>query len=243
MNAVIFAISVFLPFSFSVASAQLPKITVGYSAMTSAHLPAWSAKESGIFAKNGLDVQLVYVRGGATVMMALLSRETPISQVGGSSIVGASLRGADAVMIAGGNATSDQWLISRPDIKTAELLKGGSAAIVLFGGLGDFMTRIALKRLGLTPVKDVALLQIGGNPERLGALETGKVQATMLPQPDNFVAQKMGFYNLVSVRLPYQSTGAATTRRFIQESPDIVRRYIKSQIEPSTASGPTGRRQ
>jgi len=135
------------------------------------------------------------------------------------------------MMIAGGNATSDEWLMSRPDIKTAELLKGGSAAIALFGGLGDFMTRIALKRLGLTPIKDVALLQIGGNPERLGALETGKILATMLPQPDNFVAQKMGFYNLVSVRLPYQSTGAATTRRFIQESPDIVRRYIKSQIE------------
>ena len=52
MKAVIFAISVFLPFSFSVASAQLTKMTVGYSAMTSAHLPAWSAKESGIFAKN-----------------------------------------------------------------------------------------------------------------------------------------------------------------------------------------------
>ena len=51
MKAVIFAISVFLPFSFSVASAQLTKITVGYSAMTSAHLPAWSAKESGICQK------------------------------------------------------------------------------------------------------------------------------------------------------------------------------------------------
>ena len=63
------------------------------------------------------------------------------------------------------------------------------------------MTRIALKRLGLTPVKDVAILQIGGNPERLSALEAGKVQATMLPQPDNFVAQKRGFYNIVSVRL------------------------------------------
>src|SRR5262249_50160034 len=62
-------------------------------------------------------------------------------------------------------------------------------------------------------------------------LETGKVQATMLPQPDNFMAQKRGFYNLMSVRLPYQSTGAATTRTFIRESPDIVRRDIRSQIE------------
>jgi ABC-type nitrate/sulfonate/bicarbonate transport system substrate-binding protein len=93
------------------------------------------------------------------------------------------------------------------------------------------MARIALKRLGLAPVQDVTLLQIGGNPERLSALQTERVQAAMLPPPDNFMAQKRGFYNLVSVRLPYQSAGAATTRTFIRESPDIVRKYAKSQIE------------
>jgi NitT/TauT family transport system substrate-binding protein len=231
MKAVILAVSLFLLFSFSIASAQLTKMTVGYSAIAAGHLPAWVAKEAGIFAKNGLDVQLVYLRAGTTATMALLSRQTPISQLGGPAIVGASLRGADTVMIAGGFVITEWWLMTRPEIKTAEQLKGGSAAIALFGGLGDFMTRIALKRLGLIPVKDVAFLQIGGNPERLSALETGRVQATMLPQPDNFLAQKRGFYNLMSVRLPYQSTGAATTRTFIRESPDIVRRYIRSQIE------------
>ena len=93
------------------------------------------------------------------------------------------------------------------------------------------MARIALQKLGLTPVKDVAIVQIGGVPERLSALEKGKVQAAMLPPPDNFVAQKRGFYSLVSVSIPYQSVGVATTRRFIRESPEIVKRYIKSQIE------------
>src|SRR5215510_2917238 len=231
MKAVILAVSLFLSLSFSIASAQLTKMTVGYSAIAAGHIPAWVAKEAGIFAKNGLDVQLVYLRAGTTATMALLSRQTPISQLGGPAIVSASLRGADTVMIAGGFVITEWWLMTRPEIKTAEQLKGGSAAIALFGGLGDFMTRIALKRLGLTPLKDVALLQIGGNPERLSALETGKVQATMLPQPDNFMAQKRGFYNLMSVRLPYQSTGAATTRTFIRESPDSVRRYVRSQIE------------
>ena len=231
MKAVILAVSLSLPLSFSVAPAQLTKMTVGYSAMTSAHLPAWLAKETGIFAKNGLAVQIVYVRAGTTVMMALLSKETPISQVGGSAIVSASLRGADAVMIAGGNATSDQWLMSRPEIKTAEQLKGGSVAIAVFGGTSDSLARIALKRLGLAPVKDVTILQIGGVPERLSALERGKVQAAMLSTPDVFIAQKNGFYTLVHVSLPYQTTSVATTRRFIRESPDIVRRYVKSQIE------------
>jgi NitT/TauT family transport system substrate-binding protein len=231
MKRVILAVSLLLPVSFSVASAQLTKVTVGYATIAAGSLPAWMAKESGIFRNNGLDVQLVYFTGGTPAVMALLSRETPISQVGGPAIVSASLRGADTVMVAGGFVITEWWLMARPDIKTAEQLKGGSVAITLFGGIADFMTRIALKRLGLTPVKDVAFLQIGGFPEILSALEKGKVQATMLPTPDNFIAQKRGFYNLVSVRLPYQSTGVTTTRTFIRESSDIVRRYVRSQIE------------
>src|SRR5215470_4825474 len=166
MKAIFLAVSLLLPLSFSVASAQPIKITVGYSAIAAGHFPAWMAKEAGIFRKNGLDVDLVYFRGGTPAMMALLSRETPISQLGGPAIISASLRGSDAVLIAGGLVLTEWWLMTRPDIKTAEQLKGGSAAIALFGGSGDFMTRIALKRLGLTPVKDVAMVQIGGNPER-----------------------------------------------------------------------------
>ena len=231
MKAVILVVSLLLLLSFSVASAQLTKITVGYSAIVAGNVPTWLAKDTGIFAKNGLDVQLVYIRGGATVMMALLSRETPISHVGGSSIVSASLRGADAVMIAGGTATSDWWLISRPNIKTAEQLKGGSLAVAVFGGTSDSFARIALKRLGLNPVRDVAILQIGGLAERLSSLENGRVHAAMLATPDVFIAQKKGFYTLVHVTLPYQTTSVATTRRFIRENPEIVRRYVKSQIE------------
>jgi NitT/TauT family transport system substrate-binding protein len=121
--------------------------------------------------------------------------------------------------------------MSRPEIKTAEQLKGGSVAIATFGGQADFISRIALQRLGLTPGKDVTIVQIGTVPERLSALDKGRVQAAMLNTPDNVTAQKRGLYSLVSVRLPYQGVGLATTRTFIRESPDIVRRYVRSQIE------------
>jgi len=232
MKAVILAVSLFVQFLFcSVASAQLIKVTVGNNAISGNGLPAWMAIEAGIFRKNGLDVQLVYFRGGTITAMALVARETPISQVSGPPIVSAVLKGADAVMIAGGNVVSEYWLMSRPEIKTAEQLKGGSVAIATFGGQADFISRIALQRLGLTPGKDVAIVQIGTVPERLSALDKGRVQAAMLNTPDNVVAQKKGLYNLVSVRLPYQGVGLATTRTFIRESPDIVRRYVRSQIE------------
>jgi NitT/TauT family transport system substrate-binding protein len=139
--------------------------------------------------------------------------------------------GAHAVVIAGGRVTVDYWLMSRPDIKTAEQLKGGSLAIATFGSQADFVTRIVLMRLALTPVKDVAIVQIGTLPERLSALEKGKVQAALLGITETLMAQKKGFYTLSSVSLPYQGAGVATTRTFIRENPNIVRSYVKSQIE------------
>ena len=107
MKAIILAGSLVLPLSSDcVASAQLTKVTVGNNAISGNGLPAWMAIESGIFRKNGLEVQLVYFRGGTITAMALVARETPISQVSGPPIVSAGLKGADAVMIAGGNVVS-----------------------------------------------------------------------------------------------------------------------------------------
>ena len=231
MKTLFLAVAVILPLSFSVASAQLSKVTVGYASVSGAHLPAWMAKESGIFRNNGLDVQLVYFRAGTTATMALVASQTPITQVAGSLIVNAGLRGADTVMVGGGSVIAEYWLMTRPHIKTAEQLKGGSVAIATFGGLADSFARIALTRLGLVPAKDVAIVQIGALPDRLTALENGRVQAAMFNAPDNFTAQKKGLNNLLSVRVPTQNAGVATTRAFIRESPDIVRRYVKSQVE------------
>ena len=79
------------------ATAQTTKLNVGYSAISGDQLPAWVAKEAGIFQKNGLDVQLVYFTGGTTAVMALISADTPLSQVAGSAVVNSVLSGSDAV--------------------------------------------------------------------------------------------------------------------------------------------------
>ena len=226
----VYALPALILTAIHLAEAQLTKMVVGYGSISVNHFPAWMAKESGIFRDNGLDIQLVYFSGGTTAMMALVSGETPISEVAGPSIVSAGLRGVDVVLIAAGIVTTDQWLVTRPEIKTAEQLKGGSVATSTFGGSSDFLARMALKKLGLTPMKDVGLVQVGGVPERLGALEKGKVQAAMISAIEALMFQKKGFNALAAASQAYQAAGAATTRRFIRESPDIVRRYVKSQI-------------
>ena len=216
------------------AVAQLTKLNVGYVGVTSDNAAAFIACETGIYTRNGLDVQLIYFNSGSMAVTALITGDTPISQTAGPSVINASLNGSDTVMIAGGNVTLDYWMLSRPEIKTPAELKGGAVAISRFGSASDFIVRYALQRLGLIPVKDVAILQVGSLTERLAAMETKRVQATVLAPPAMYQAQMRGFNMLADIAalgLPYQATGVATTRKFIRERSDVVRRYIKSHIE------------
>ena len=216
------------------AQAQPAKLKVGYSATSEVDLPAWVAKEAGIFEKNGLDVQLIYFTGGTTAVLALVSGEVPICQVAGPAIVNSALRGADIIMVAGGATSVDYWLMSRPEIKKAAQLKGGSVAISNFGAAADFVARYALDKLGLAPGKDVTIVQVGGTSDRLGAVLVGRVQATVLSPPANFIGQKKGLNILADVAklgLAFQYTGVATSRKFAREQPDIVRRYVRSEVE------------
>jgi len=216
------------------AQAQQAKLKVGYSATSEVDLPAWVAKEAGIFEKNGLDIQLIYFTGGTTAVLALVSGEVPICQVAGPAIVNSALRGADIIMVAGGATSLDYWLMSRPEIKKAEQLKGGSVAISNFGAAADFVARYALDKLGLAPGKDVTIVQVGGTSDRLGAVLVGRVQATVLSPPANFIGQKKGLNILADVAklgLAFQYTGVATSRKFAREQPDIVRRYVRSEVE------------
>src|SRR4029078_3924704 len=228
------------------AHAQHTRIGVGYSAISGDALPAWIAKDAGIFEKNGLDVPLVFFTArttgvvalvfaaAATAVMSLVSADTPITQLAGAAVVNSVLAGSDAALVAGGVTSLNYYLLTRPDIKTPEQLKGGSVAISRFGSSSDFIARYALQKIGLTPVKDVTIVQIGSTTARVDAALSGRVQATVVNPPASIIAQKRGMNmlaDLPKLGLVYQHPAVATTRKYIREHPDIVRRYVKSQVE------------
>jgi NitT/TauT family transport system substrate-binding protein len=216
------------------AAAQPTKLTVGYGAVSADQLVLWVAKDTGIFAKNNLDVQIVFFSGGTMSVMAMVSGDTPIIQASGPAVVAAGLGGSEGVVVAGGIVTLDYQLITQPNIKTIEQLKGGSVAIARFGGAADFVVRFALSKFGLNPQKDVTIVQVGTTPERLAALVGKRVQGTVLVPPTTFEAQKGGFYLLADIGelgLAYQHQGAVTTKKFIRERPDVVRNFVKSYID------------
>jgi ABC-type nitrate/sulfonate/bicarbonate transport system substrate-binding protein len=216
------------------APAQMTKLHVGYSAISADQLPAWVAKDTGIFERNGLDVQLIFFTGGSTAILALVSADVPITQVSGPGLVSSALASSDAVYVAAGITSLNYVLIGKPGLKSPEQLKGGSVAISRFGSATDSIARFALKKIGLTPGKDVAIVQVGSGPDRLAAALTGRVSAAVINPPSSFLAERKGLAVIADVAkmgLVFQHTGAATTRRFIKEHQDTVQRYVKSHVE------------
>lgn len=212
--------------------AQSKKIRVGYSSDAPGSLATWLAKEAGIFARNGLDAELVRTRSTIGVM-ALMSGDLDFIQASGPTVIDSGLRGSDLVYVAGGMATLDFIFISQPEIKTPELLKGGIIGLASIRGASLVATEFALEKLGLKP-KDVKYIVVGGTPERLIALRNKQLQATLLSPPTSIVAEREGFHQLADIGalgLPFLHNGIATSRRYIRDNTDTVKRYVKSQIE------------
>jgi len=227
----VLALGAFLLLAFcSSAGSQPARLNVSYSSESPGALSVWVAKESGLYARNGLDVQLLRVTGNVAVM-AVVSGEVNIGLMGGSAAIASNLAGSDAVMVAAGQVSTDYSLVTHPKIKTAQQLKGGIIGVASVVGSAMTATAYALQKLGLNP-KEVTLLVVGGTPERLVALRTGRIQATLLSPPTSFAAENEGYTiltDVVGMPLPYNSI--VSTRKFVRENPDLARKFIKAHLE------------
>ena len=225
---------------FMAAAAESPvpqtlkKVVIGYSAISTSQAPAWVAHEAGIFRKYGLDVQLIFVESGSRTVQTLISGDVVAAQVAGPSVIQSNLQGSGVVLIAGILNTMDYKLIVSRDITRPDQLKGKTVAVSRIGSSSDFATRYALEKYGLIPDKDVSILQIGSQPARFSALETGKIHGVMIAIPLTAKAAKMGYNTLADLQmlgLEYQHTGVAVTQNVIKTQPELVRNVLKAFVE------------
>lgn len=209
------------------------KILFGTPMPSGKVVPLIVAKESGMFEKYGLDVDIKYFNSGTMATTALVAGSVAISCSGGADAIQAMLGGADIVIISGIFNYVDGQIVSAKDITKPEQLKGKAIAISAFGANSEFQVKTALKQFGLVPGKDVTLIQVGAPTQRLAALEAGNVQATIQEPPQNLMAKKMGMnilLDLLDLKIPAQMIVIATTRSFAEKSPDIVDKFLKGLV-------------
>ncbi len=86
--------------------------------MSSSALSLWVAQERGIFAKHGVDAQLILIRGGSTLVASLLTGEIQLAFTSGVSVLGAAAQGVEVKMLTSISSRVSWKLIANPQIKT-----------------------------------------------------------------------------------------------------------------------------
>jgi NitT/TauT family transport system substrate-binding protein len=192
------------------------------------------AVAKGIYAKYGLDVNLTFIDSGSQAITALITGDMDFCQVGGDAVINAAVAGADVVLIAGFIDTYIFSLMVRPEIESVADLAGRAVAVNTFGGASDSAMRSLLRSFDLIPDEDVTVLAIGGQNQRLAAMETGVVAATLVSVPQTAQARAFGYRQLVNMAdlaIPYQYLGLATTRQRIDADRDTALRFVEATVD------------
>jgi NitT/TauT family transport system substrate-binding protein len=211
----------------------LKKLRWGVTSISASQWIPWIAKEAGIYEKNGLDVELILLKGSGQTSTAILGGSIYAAPVALPTVMLADLSGADLVNIAHTVPGVQSKLVVRQEIKRPEDLKGKRVATSSLGSLGDFLFRYIMRKYGLDPNREVTWLSIGTPPERLQALASGGVDAADLSYPTDARAVRMGFRVLWDARkeVVYPSMSVVTRRKYVQDDRDTVMRVVKSQVE------------
>jgi NitT/TauT family transport system substrate-binding protein len=211
---------------------EIKKIRLGYPSLAFTQSHIWVGREEGLFRKNGVDVDPVFLRGGQIATQALAGGDPPIVNVG--TVVQANLTGYNLVLIAAVEDKYYQVVFTRPEITRLEQLKGKKFGISGFGSATHYAAIILFRHLKLEPNKDVALIPAGPDAERLGALVAGKLDACFFNLSTAPIARRMGFNELINVAdlgVEVQGNGLATSRDYIKSNRATVKSALKGYIE------------
>ena len=194
--------------------AQTAVLKVGISEPVNTVLAVWMADAAGLYAANGLKVEIANMQGGSRGAQELAAGRIDVMHVGLSSVVRLNRAGADLRLIGSLSNVIRFTFFSAPGVKTAADLKGGVVGVSAFGSESDATVTLALRKLGLTR-DDVVLKEFGGGRRRLDALKAGEMKATSVNEPIASLAREQGMHVLVDLvpdQIPWLFSGLAVQR-------------------------------
>ena len=215
-------------------SQTLDKMRLGYSGTGLNNYVLEMGRRAGIFRKNGLDLEVVYVNSGSLLNQALIAGTFDVSFSQGSEAMLAKLRGADMRITAVIANRFNHVYLTAPVITSIKQLKGKKVAVSRFGSGSHFQSNLALKEGGLDPDKDVTVLQIGNSGARMAAILSGTVDGTIMAADFVPRAKKEGFNvvaDLADSKIDYPFLSLNMMGNYIERNPKMVKALIKSMAE------------
>jgi NitT/TauT family transport system substrate-binding protein len=180
-------------FSKALFAQPLETLNVSYASVTGSRIPLWIAKDSGLFEKYGLNVNLVVIAAGSAAIGALAGGDVEVLGAPGTTTLVSAARGLPVAII--GTFGPGVWkLVAHPSIMSIQELRGKTVGISRLGTGIEFATRRALVKLGLTPGKDVNILAtgLGESNKRIMVMLQGKIDATLVSADNISEAESKG---------------------------------------------------
>ena len=212
----------------------LEKMRLGYSGTGLNNYVLEMGRRAGLFRKNGLDLEIVYVNSGSLLNQALIAGTFDISFSQGSEAMMAKLRGADMRITAVVANRFNHVYLTAPAITSIKQLKGKKVAVSRFGSGSHFQSNLALKEGGLDPEKDVTILQIGNSAARMAAILSGTVDGTIMAADFVPKAKKEGFNivaDLADTKIEYPFLSLNFMGSYIDRNLKMFKALIKGMSE------------
>jgi NitT/TauT family transport system substrate-binding protein len=209
------------------------KLRISYSAVNATQAFLWVAQDKGIFAKHGLEGELLYINSGTMNIAALLGGSVQIAG-GGPVSIEARLRGVKLTILGNPLPWLASNLVVHPDIKSIADLPGKIAGISRFGSSTDQGFRYLFRKNGFNVDKDLKMLQMGGDSSRIGALKAGTIHYTFLGAAATNLARAQGFRVLATAQqmaIPFPWTSVVVEDGWLNKNRELAYRYMKCSTE------------
>ena len=213
------------------APAAVQPVHAAFTSFSASAAPWWMALEGGYFREQGLDVDLVQIAAGATLLAALQNGDREIVFSGGPSLVLGNVEGLETMIVGSTSSGLDIIVFVRPELQTYDDLRGKTIGAGRPKSITDIAVRLGFKRVGLRPDEDFFVGVTGGLPESLAAMQMGTIDGAALNVPMVFEARRQGFRQILSLsemQIPFATSAVGATKKTIAARPDVFEPFLRA---------------
>jgi NitT/TauT family transport system substrate-binding protein len=206
------------------------KLRISHCYIGGAIMPLWVTQEAGLFQREGLDVELISIQGQPAVAV-LISGEVDLLYCIPHAVISAAAGGADLVFIASIYNRMQYRIVAAPGIERAAELKGKVVGVARVHDVSHFYMRLGLQRIGMNPDQDIRVIAVGGQNDRVLALKSGRVAATIVNPANALILEKSGFktvLDLEALGFPVIGNAMAVRRATVKERRPALIGYLRA---------------
>jgi NitT/TauT family transport system substrate-binding protein len=228
LPSLVLAAGLFLAPVYELRGQGMDKALITHQSESIGIAPLVYGVEKGFYRREGVDLQFRILRSDLAVSAIIGSREVDY-MYGAGTAFRAGAKGLPIRILSHDIKSILHYLMVPPSIQSAKDLKGKKVAIGSLGGTNMAAARASIKALGLDADKDVTYIVIGAASIRMAAMETGSVEASMMPSPWNVRMKQKGFKEMMFAGdvISDPLNGIVTSKEKLDKNPEQVRKVLR----------------